>query len=76
MTQTYQVLDVRGLQCPLPLLKAKRAISQLNSGEQIKVLVTDASSQRDFKAWTDIARHQLLQVDIVDGEYQYLIGKA
>ena len=76
MNQQYQTLDTRGLQCPLPLLKAKRAISQLESGERLLVLVTDPSSQRDFKAWTDIAKHQLISMQQVDDEYHYLLAKA
>jgi TusA-related sulfurtransferase len=76
MYQENRLLDVRGLLCPLPLLKAKQAISQLSSGELLRVLATDASSQRDFKAWVQIAHHQLLQIDLVDGEYHYLICKA
>ena len=43
MHQQYEILDTRGLRCPLPLLKAKRAISELAVGEQLMVLVTDPS---------------------------------
>ena len=76
MNQQYQTIDTRGLQCPLPLLKAKRAISQLQSGEQLLVLVTDPSSQRDFIAWADLAKHQLLSMEQVGDEYHYLLAKA
>ncbi|MCP4790778.1 MAG: sulfurtransferase TusA family protein [Gammaproteobacteria bacterium] len=76
MNQQYQTIDTRGLQCPLPLLKAKRAISQLQSGEQLLVLVTDPSSQRDFIAWTALAKHQLLSMEQVGDEYHYLLAKA
>lgn len=76
MNQQYQTIDTRGMQCPLPLLKAKRAISQLQSGERLLVLVTDPSSQRDFIAWTDLAKHQLLSMEQVGDEYHYLLAKA
>ena len=67
MTSESHILDTRGLQCPLPLLKAKRAISQLETGEQLLVLVTDPTSQRDFVAWTDIAQPTLVSVEEKDG---------
>jgi TusA-related sulfurtransferase len=76
MTNESHILDTRGLQCPLPLLKAKRAMSQLETGEQLLVLVTDPTSQRDFVAWTDIAQHTLVSVEEKDGEYHYLLTKG
>jgi TusA-related sulfurtransferase len=71
-----QLLDAQGLQCPLPLLKAKRAISQLAVGEKLKVLATDAGSEGDFAAWTKLAGHYLHQSQCIDGVYHYLIEKA
>ena len=44
-------VDARGLNCPLPILKAKKALSDMNSGEILKVLATDAGSVRDFQAF-------------------------
>ncbi|HCH32642.1 MAG TPA: response regulator SirA [Oceanospirillaceae bacterium] len=70
------LLDAQGLQCPLPLLKAKRAISQLAQSEHLKVLATDSGSQGDFAAWTKLAGHRLLQSQCIDGVYHYLIEKA
>jgi len=75
MTQQYQILDTRCLRCPLPLLKAKRAISQLATGEQLMVLVTDPASEDDFKAWVDIAKHQLLSMEQVADEFHFLLRK-
>ncbi|MDP6967545.1 MAG: sulfurtransferase TusA family protein [Gammaproteobacteria bacterium] len=75
MNQQYQILDTRGLRCPLPLLKAKRAISQLASGEHLMVLVTDPASQDDFKAWVDIAKHQLLSMEQIADEFHFLLQK-
>jgi tRNA 2-thiouridine synthesizing protein A len=70
-----QLLDTQGLQCPLPLLKTKRALSQLEAGQKIKVLATDAGSQRDFAAWTRLAGHKLHQSECIDGVYHYIIEK-
>ena len=75
-TPGQQLLDTQGLQCPLPLLKAKRALSQLEVGQELKVLSTDAGSQRDFAAWTRLAGHHLHQSQCIDGVYQYLIEKT
>ena len=47
----HKELDARGLVCPLPILKAKKALSDMNSGEILKVLATDAGSVRDFQAF-------------------------
>jgi len=71
-----QLLDTQGLQCPLPLLKAKRALSQLEVGEKLKVLATDSGSQRDFAAWTRLTGHHLHQNQCIDGVYHYLIEKT
>ncbi len=70
------LLDAQGLQCPLPLLKAKRAISQLAQKDCLKVLATDSGSQGDFAAWTRLAGHHLHQSQCIDGVYHYLIEKA
>ncbi len=75
-TLGHQLLDTQGLQCPLPLLKAKRALSQLEVGQELKVLSTDAGSQRDFAAWTRLAGHHLHQSQCIDGVYHYLIEKT
>jgi TusA-related sulfurtransferase len=46
-----QELDTRGLNCPLPILKAKKALSSMESGQLLKVLATDPGSVRDFQAF-------------------------
>ena len=73
--QWQKMLDTKGLQCPLPLLKAKRALSQLEAGQKLKVLATDAGSQKDFAAWTRLTGHHLHQNQCIDGVYHYLIEK-
>ncbi|WP_290870923.1 sulfurtransferase TusA family protein [Aquabacterium sp.] len=51
MTTIAKELDARGLTCPLPILKAKKALSDMQSGEVLKVLATDPGSVRDFQAF-------------------------
>ncbi|MAZ88543.1 MAG: response regulator SirA [Cellvibrionaceae bacterium] len=69
-------VDARGLSCPLPLLKAKQALNQLNVGEQLRVLATDEGSVRDFKTFAQLSGHLLLSSDEQDGCYIYILQKA
>lgn len=71
-----QVLDASGLNCPLPLLKAKQALHRLHSGAVLKVIATDAGSVRDFRAYTDQSDHELLQSFTEDGRYIYFIRRV
>ena len=49
--QAQKELDARGLNCPLPILKAKKALAEMKSGDVLKVLATDPGSMRDFQAF-------------------------
>lgn len=53
-------LDTRGLNCPLPILKAKKALAVMTSGQVLKVLSTDTGSVRDFAAFAKQTGHDLL----------------
>jgi TusA-related sulfurtransferase len=62
-------VDARGLNCPLPILKAKKALAELQSGQLLKVLCTDASSMRDFQAFAGQTGNALVeQRQTDDGE--------
>ncbi|MHA6494732.1 sulfurtransferase TusA family protein [Pseudomonas borbori] len=69
-------LDTSGLNCPLPLLKAKLELNRLASGAVLKVTATDAGSQRDFRAFAQLSGNQLLREAAVNGVYQYWLRKA
>ena len=69
-------LDASGLNCPLPLLKAKLALNRLASGAVLKVIATDAGSQRDFRAFAKLAGHALLREEVDNGIYRYWLRKA
>jgi tRNA 2-thiouridine synthesizing protein A len=69
-------LDARGLVCPMPLLKAKRAINAMSTGQQLQVLSTDQGSVRDFKVFAEQSGHILLASDEADGVYRYLLQKV
>ena len=70
-----QLVDATGLQCPLPLLKAKQALNILSSGQLLRVLATDSGSVKDFRTYTDISGHSLLESLQDDDVYSYLIRK-
>lgn len=68
-----QILDVKSLQCPMPLLKAKLALNKLHKGQILQVYATDVGSWRDFKSYTEQSKHELLSAQESDGIYCYLI---
>ncbi|RTE65673.1 sulfurtransferase TusA family protein [Amphritea opalescens] len=78
MTESHwdEQLDTCGLNCPLPLLKAKQALHKLASGKILKVVATDAGSQRDFKAFVDQSDHQMLESFSEGGRYTYFIQRG
>ena len=69
-------LDASGLNCPLPLLKAKLELNRLTSGAVLKVTATDAGSQRDFRAFARLAGHALLHEEEQAGVFRYWLRKA
>ncbi|MDT6918397.1 sulfurtransferase TusA family protein [Pseudomonas atacamensis] len=69
-------LDASGLNCPLPLLKAKMELNKLQSGAVLKVIATDAGSQRDFLTFAKLAGHALLREEDEAGVYRYWLKKA
>lgn len=69
-------LDASGLNCPLPLLKAKLQLNQLASGAVLKVVATDAGSQRDFRTFARLSGNLLLQETAEAGVYRYWLKKA
>jgi len=62
-------LDARGLNCPLPILKAKKALAGMESGQLLKVICTDAGSVRDFQAFAKQTGNELLQQDMTGPDF-------
>jgi TusA-related sulfurtransferase len=60
-------IDTRGLNCPLPILRAKKALSDMTSGQVLKILATDPGSVRDFQAFAKQTGNELLAQQTVDG---------
>ncbi|MGD2201304.1 MAG: sulfurtransferase TusA family protein [Candidatus Bathyarchaeota archaeon] len=72
----YETLDGRGLYCPMPLVKTKKALNGLSEGQIIKVLATDPGSKRDFISFCEKTGNQLLKASEVDGVFTYVIMKG
>ncbi len=68
-------LDARGMQCPMPLLHAKRALNGMSSGQRLRVRATDQGSVRDFTVFAAQSGHLLLASEECDGVYTYLLQK-
>ncbi len=68
-------VDARELRCPMPLLKAKRALNAMAPGQRLRVLATDSGSQRDFRVFAEQSGHALLASDESGGVYTYLLEK-
>ena len=70
-----QDLDTRGLNCPLPILKAKKALAGLTSGQLLKVICTDPGSVRDFQAFCRQTGHGLVEQTSGEGEFVHVVRK-
>jgi tRNA 2-thiouridine synthesizing protein A len=68
-------LDAIGLACPMPLLKAKRALNAMQAGQRLRVLATDQGSVRDFRVFAEQSGHLLLHSAEAGGVYTYLLQK-
>ena len=62
-------LDTRGLNCPLPILKAKKALADMTSGQTLKVIATDAGSVRDFQAFAKQTGNELVEQQTVGSDF-------
>ena len=71
-----QVLDAKGLNCPLPILKAKKALKSLAGGQILEVYSTDPGSVADFAAFCCTTGNELVEQSDADGVWTYLIRKT
>lgn len=72
---TITDLDLKGLECPMPLLKTKRALKELPSGGVLRVHTTDPGSVKDFEVFALHSRHELLEFNEEAGVYCFLLRK-
>jgi len=70
-----QELDATGLLCPLPILRAKKALNTLESGQILHIIATDPGSLKDFSAFSKQTGHELLESHESDGKYYFYLKK-
>jgi len=68
-------LDARGLKCPLPILRTKKSLSDLDSGDVLKIVATDPGAERDFQAFARQTGHTLVLSSAADGEFTFYLRK-
>jgi len=68
-------LDCRGLKCPMPVIKTRKAIKELNSGDVLKMISSDPGSINDIKAWAKRTGNKLLREDHQQSEFVFIIAK-
>lgn len=73
--QIDKEIDTRGLNCPLPILKAKKALTELQSGQVLKVVSTDAGSVRDFQAFAKQTGNELLEQQTLEADYIHVLRR-
>ena len=76
MADFDQELDASGLNCPLPILRAKKALGTLSSGQILRIIATDPGSVKDFEAFAKQTGHQLLESTEEGGKFYYRIKKS
>jgi TusA-related sulfurtransferase len=75
MQMIHSELDTRGLNCPLPILKAKKALGQMMSGQLLRVVSTDAGSLRDFQAFARQTGNDLVEQQTAGNEYIHVLRR-
>ncbi|KIV53816.1 hypothetical protein AM501_30585 [Aneurinibacillus migulanus] len=70
------VVDAKGLSCPMPIVKAKKAIDNLQSGQVMMVETMDKGSVNDFQGWVRQTNHELMSMEQENGVYRFFVKKA
>ena len=73
--QVNKEIDTRGLNCPLPILKAKKALTDMLSGQLLKVVATDAGSMRDFQAFAKQTGNELVEQQTLGAEFIHILRR-
>lgn len=75
-TNATQTLDARGMNCPLPILRTKKALSAMEAGETLAITATDPGSLKDMQAFCKQTGHELVSSSTNQGAFEFLIRKA
>ena len=76
MSNFDQDLDARGLNCPLPILRAKKTLSAMTAGQILKIMATDPGSVKDFEAFSKQTGNELVDSSEVEGEFHFRLKKS
>jgi tRNA 2-thiouridine synthesizing protein A len=68
-------LDARGLNCPLPILRCKKALADMSPGQVLRIVATDPGSMKDFQAFSRQTGNQLLSSEELNGEFRFYMKK-
>ena len=72
-----QVLDCKGMLCPMPVVKTNKALKKLEVGQTLEMIATDPGSMPDMEAWARQTEHELVEAeDVGDGTFRFLIKKT
>ncbi|UOQ44545.1 sulfurtransferase TusA family protein [Halobacillus salinarum] len=74
--QVSKVLDAKGLACPMPIVKTKKAMGEIESGEVLEIHATDKGAKSDLTAWAKSGGHTLLDSTEEDGVLKFWMEKA
>ncbi|MCU6708588.1 sulfurtransferase TusA family protein [Paenibacillus sp. J5C_2022] len=69
-------VDTKGMACPMPIVKAKKALDGIQSGEVMEVISTDKGSLQDFQAWVKGTNHELLKHEEAGGVFTFYVKKS
>lgn len=75
MVNADKELDARGLKCPLPILRTKKSLSDMSSGQVLRILATDPGSVKDFQAFAKQTGNTLLSSAEAEGEFTFFMQK-
>ena len=75
MSNFDQELDASGLNCPLPILRAKKTLNAMSGGQILKIMATDPGSVKDFEAFAKQTGNELLDSSELDGEFHFMLKK-
>jgi len=71
-----KTLDLKGLACPLPILKTKKALSELPQGSKLEVFTTDPGSVPDFTAFSEATGNKMLETSEANGVFRFLLERV
>jgi len=76
MMKADQLLDAKGLACPMPIVRTKKAINTMETGQVLEIHATDKGAKNDLVAWTKSGGHELLETAEENGAFKFWVKKG